>query len=194
LIPYQNVLDFLVSENLRLQDVTDVLVEQLGRDLLWKNVLLLHDANDKIVENEILDVLRKELKDLLFFDNLVEVGKSLKVISVDSSGVIHFLLKLLEGVQDYLGNIGSQVHLFDLVLENFGLGELVELRSQVILLEIGSSFALLDLLMDLIFHLINGVMIIGDLKRSSVNFELFEVLINLAVSEVDLSNEFLKLL
>ncbi len=187
-------MDFLVSENLRLQDVTDVLVEQLGRDLLWKNVLLLHDANDKIVENEILDVLRKELKDLLFFDNLVEVGKSLKVISVDSSGVIHFLLKLLEGVQDYLGNIGSQVHLFDLVLENFGLGELVELRSQVILLEIGSSFALLDLLMDLIFHLINGVMIIGDLKRSSVNFELFEVLINLAVSEVDLSNEFLKLL
>ncbi len=138
--------------------------------------------------------MRKELKDLLFFDNLVEVGEPLKVISVDSSGVIHFLLKLLERVQDYLGNIGSQVHLFDLVLEYFGLGELIELGSQVVLLEIGSSFVLLDLLMDLVFHLVNSVMIVRDLERSTIDFELFKVLINLAVSEVDLSNKFLKLL
>lgn len=72
--------------------MTDVLVEQLLRDFLRKNVLLFHDANDKIVEDEILYVLRKELKDLLFFDNLIKVGEPFEVIPMDSSCIIHFLL------------------------------------------------------------------------------------------------------
>ena len=173
--------------------MTDVFVEHLLRDLLGENVLLLHDANDEIVEDEILDVLRKEFEDLFLFDNLVKVGESLKVISMDSSGVVHLLLKLLERVWDYFGNIRSQVHFLDLVLDSFGLGKLIELGSQVVLLEIGSSFALLDLLMDLVFHLVNSVMIVGDLERSSVDFELLKVLIDLAVSEVNLSDKFLKL-
>lgn len=79
-------------------------------------------------------------------------------------------------------------------MDHFGLGKLIELRSNIILLEIVSSFVLFDFLMDLIFHLINSVMIVRDLERNSIDFKLFKVIINLAVSEVNLSNKLLKLI
>jgi hypothetical protein len=79
-------------------------------------------------------------------------------------------------------------------LKSFIVGKLIKLRGKIVLFEVVTSFALFDLLMDLVFHLVYGIVIIRDLEWLAINFENFEFLINRTVSIIDLSNKFLELL
>ncbi len=96
------------------------------------------------------------------------------------------------GVLDNFTYIRSDIHVPKLFLDSLGILELIELRGKVVLFEVISSFTLLDLLMDLIFHLIDGVMVIGDLEGLAIELIGSELLIDLAVSIEDLSDKFLE--
>jgi hypothetical protein len=90
---------------------------------------------------------------------------------MDSSGIIHLLLKLFKGVLDNLASIRSDIHFFKLILDSFGIWELIKLRSHIIFIEIISSFSLLNLLMDFIFHLIDSIMIIRDFEGLTIDLK-----------------------
>ena len=79
---------------------------------------------------------------------------------MDSSCVLHLLLELLEGVQDDLVGIHFDVKISKLIIKSLGIRELVELRVEIILIEIIASFAFLNFLVDFALHLIYGIMII----------------------------------
>ena len=76
--------------------MTDVLIEQILGDLLWENILLFHNGCNKIIKDQVLNVLRQEFEDFFFFNDLIEIGEPLKILSMDSSGIVHLLLELLE--------------------------------------------------------------------------------------------------
>lgn len=113
---------------------------------------------------------------------------------MDSSSVIHLLLKLFKGILNNLSNIRSDIHISKFILNSFRIRKLIKLRSQVIFIKIITSFTFFNLLMNFIFHLINSIMIIRYFKWSSHNFKGFKIIIYLTISEVNLSNKFLEFL
>ena len=72
--------------------------------------------------------------------------------------------------------------------------ELVKLRSQVVLFKVVISFTLFDLLMDLIFHLIDGIVVIRDFEWLTIDFKGLQFLIHWTISVINLSDKLLEFL